>query len=55
MTHFLALSLAHLNLIIVYFLIVIIIWTIKLMEKDYLPSEKYTLQEIEDMKVPYVF
>ena len=25
------------------------------MEKDYQASEKYSLQEIEDMKVPYVF
>ena len=25
------------------------------MEKDFLPSEKYTQEEIDDMKVPYAF
>lgn len=25
------------------------------MEKDYIPSEKYSMKEIEDLKVPYTF
>lgn len=25
------------------------------MDQDYYPSEKYTMKEIEDLKVPYAF